>query len=760
MKRKGVSLFSPMLAAVLLPMIGVALVFNFQYVSTLRSSLKQEEALNAAQVMRITHEVIEAETSQVQMLGSVLGGLPELGLAMELSAAAGRPTTQLSGLMEQLLGSGDVDRLVAVDHRGRILQQVSRLAPLPESQLPWGLDQAIDGRPMLTVNTANDDLTIDALVPIRGHDGLSGVIIIARLVDDTFANHIQELIGWDLAICTPDQVFASSLPPDRRALIRPDLIERTFYEKKRQTDDDPRAHRTAYYELISLVDEPFGLVLVADSSASAALLARKQKETLGTAFLALLAGLLIAVSVSLWLVRPLRSLKRQFYAVAQELAGASLAADNHNEIAALVQSFGQMEAALRRNQRERQLAQDALEQARDSAEQANRAKSEFLSTMSHEIRTPMTAILGFTDLLGNPGLTEPDRDDYIRIIRNNGNHLLAIINDILDLSKVEAGQMELESIAFSPLAVAEEVVSLIGVQAAEKGIRLVAVPEFPLPAQIVSDSLRVRQVLVNLVGNAVKFTEHGEVLIVINLPDPARTDLIRFVVSDTGAGIDPQRMEHLFQAFCQGDASNSRRFGGTGLGLTISRSLARMLGGDIVAESSPGRGTRMEFTVATGLAPGAPLLDSWDGTRETADADQAAPGLGDLAGRRILLAEDNKFNQRLALLVLRGAGLAVTSVANGLEAVTAVADAAQAGDPFDLVLMDMMMPEMDGLQATRVLRSRGFDLPIVALTANAMEQDRKRCLAAGCDGFTTKPFRKAELLAAIAEQLGGMTAKV
>jgi signal transduction histidine kinase/ActR/RegA family two-component response regulator len=587
-----------------------------------------------------------------------------------------------------------------------------------------------------------------------------GAVLLSQPVDDAFAGKVSNLIGWDLAICTPREILASSLDQSQRAVLRADLMDAVFYDKERQVDIRPDDHLTIYYELVKLVDEPFSLVLLADGNRTARMLAAKQNEAVRTAMVILLAGLGVSVLFSFWLVRPLRLLRRRFCAAARELAGAELAADHPNEITALVRSFGQMETALRAYRQERTEVEIALQEAKEEADQASRAKSEFLSTMSHEIRTPMTAILGFTELMKDPALGDEDRQDYIRIIRNNGNHLLSIINDILDLSKVEAGQMELEQSRFSPLAVAEEVISLLGVQAAEKGIELRLTPAFPLPEHIVSDSVRVKQMLVNLVGNALKFTDDGSVTVGLSLVEVARPDLIRFTVTDTGMGMTPEQQEHLFQAFCQGDASISRRFGGTGLGLTISRSLARMLGGEITVASEPGRGTRMEVTIATGLPADAALLDSWD-DRRTENTPELEPlDLRQLKGLRILLAEDNKFNQRLAKLVLQEAGLAVTGVENGRQAVAAVAAASAEGQPFVLVLMDMMMPEMDGLQATRELRRSGYDLPIIALTANAMDEDRQRCLAAGCDGFTTKPFRKVELLQAILDQMHRVSSPV
>ncbi|MHC5024915.1 MAG: CHASE domain-containing protein, partial [Planctomycetota bacterium] len=377
-----------------------------------------------------------------------------------------------------------------------------------------------------------------------------------------------------------------------------------------------------------------------------------------------------------------------------------------------------------------QLANEQLAVAMRSAEAANRSKSEFLANMSHEIRTPMTAILGYADLLLAPGQADAEQaENAVRTIRRNGEHLLAIINDILDLSKIECGKMQVEEMSVAPWQLVREVAALMRVRAEGKGLSLNVECGFPMPRTIRTDPVRLRQILVNLVGNAVKFTETGGVRILVHVDPPeAPEPRLRLDVLDTGIGLTDEQQSRLFQSFSQADSSTTRRFGGSGLGLTISRRLAQILGGDITVESMSGGGSRFVVSVCTGSLDGVEMLDSEEeavNTLETGDAtDPSAPAPAaaaaadaPLAGR-VLLAEDGPDNQRLIGVFLRRAGLDVDIATNGQEAVEQAVAALERNAPYDLILMDMQMPVMDGYTATRTLRSSGYTLPIVALTAH------------------------------------------
>ncbi len=408
-----------------------------------------------------------------------------------------------------------------------------------------------------------------------------------------------------------------------------------------------------------------------------------------------------------------------------------------------------------------------LREARDAADNANQAKSAFLANMSHEIRTPMTAILGYADLLAeewewNRGLSPDQRVEYIRTIKRNGQHLLSIINDILDLSKIESGKMTVEHIDTRPVSVIHDVISLMEVTAKAKGLGLRVVYDTPVPAKIASDPLRLRQVLVNLVGNALKFTEVGGATIRVSLEgSDAANGLLKMEVQDTGIGMTPEQVSRLFGAFEQADVSTTRKFGGTGLGLRISRRLAQMMGGDIQVKSDQGRGSSFTLVIGVGPVEGMEMVTP-ESAPEPITSEKPAPARAfleatALAGVHVLLAEDGPDNQRLIAFHLRKAGAEVDVAENGeiavrsLTADRTVTGPLHASPHYDLVLMDMQMPVMDGYTATRTLRERGWARPIIALTARAMDGDSDECIKAGCDAYATKPIDRNTLIGLCAE---------
>jgi PAS domain S-box-containing protein len=408
-----------------------------------------------------------------------------------------------------------------------------------------------------------------------------------------------------------------------------------------------------------------------------------------------------------------------------------------------------------------------LEESRRAAEAANRSKSEFLANMSHEIRTPMTAILGYADLLLSQdgiGSAPEDCRDAIATIKRNGEHLLGLINCILDLSKVESGKLEIHPVRCSPFALLSEVASLMRVRAAEKSIALEVEAIGLLPETVLTDPLRLRQILVNLVGNAIKFTDHGNVRLGVRLLGQGGLQRLQFDVTDTGIGMNEEQITRLFRPFSQVDSSAARKFGGTGLGLAISKRLVEALGGTIDVHSTPGKGSTFRVIIDPGPMNGIALVRQTEPTPGMASVPTAAiAGDTTVLHARVLLAEDGPDNQRLICFLLRKAGAEVTTVENGQLATESALAQSAAGLPFDVILMDMQMPVMDGYEATRTLRSRGYAGPIIALTAHAMVEDRQKCLDAGCDDYAIKPIVRQELLATVAHwadrgQTGGSSA--
>jgi signal transduction histidine kinase/CheY-like chemotaxis protein/HPt (histidine-containing phosphotransfer) domain-containing protein len=385
-----------------------------------------------------------------------------------------------------------------------------------------------------------------------------------------------------------------------------------------------------------------------------------------------------------------------------------------------------------------------------AAEQANRVKTEFLANMSHEIRTPMTAIQGYADLMLDPSLGAQERLEYAVTIRRNSEHLLRLLNDILDLSKMEAGKMTIESARCSPAQIVVDVASLIRVRAKEKSLAFGVVFATPVPATITSDPTRLRQILMNLAGNAIKFTQTGSVRIFVRCEgEGGPAPRITFEVADTGIGLSREQMEALFRPFTQADSSTTRRFGGTGLGLSICKRLANVLGGDITVESLVGRGSSFTLSLPTGALAGVPMITGLqEGGRESVLPLSTVARAPDLSAR-VLLAEDGHDNQVLIATHLRRAGVIVEVVENGRSAVDRAMEALADGEAFDLIYMDMQMPVLDGYAATAELRNQGYTGAIVALTAHAMEGDREACIAAGCDEYLTKPIDRARLVGTV-----------
>jgi signal transduction histidine kinase/FixJ family two-component response regulator len=387
----------------------------------------------------------------------------------------------------------------------------------------------------------------------------------------------------------------------------------------------------------------------------------------------------------------------------------------------------------------------ALAQANQALDAASKAKSEFLANMSHELRTPMTAVLGYAELLLDHDLTAEARIDHVFTIRRNGEHLLAVINDILDLSKIEAGRMTVERIPCSPSQLVSDVVSLLHVRAASKGITVQVRYQTPIPELIRTDPTRLRQLLLNLLGNAIKFTERGSVQLLVRC-DAAR-EQIAFEVADTGIGLSAEHLERLFQPFTQADTSTTRVFGGTGLGLAICHRLAGMLGGDIQVTSVLGRGSSFVLTLGTGPLGDVRMIE---GPSAPAPATKRAPPPPVRLHGSVLLAEDSRANQVLLATFLRKAGAEVTIAENGRIAVDEALARQSAGHGFDVILMDMQMPVLDGYSATTTLRQAGYRRPVVALTAHAMGGDQEKCLSAGCDDYLTKPVERGALIAKVA----------
>lgn len=434
------------------------------------------------------------------------------------------------------------------------------------------------------------------------------------------------------------------------------------------------------------------------------------------------------------------TLERSFYKMLHDVHEANSELENRVD---------DRTSQLRMEIAERKKIEADLIRARDSAEEANRSKSRFLANMSHEIRTPLNAILGFSELLKKGVVsTDEERTSFLTTIISSGKHLLELINGILDLSKIEAGQMELERRRFSPDHIIADALSVMHVKAAEKGLELTYQWSTGVPETIENDEARMRQALINLIGNAIKFTDKGGVHVSGRLIVERMPAMLEISVRDTGIGIPQDKLETIFEPFVQADASVTRRFGGTGLGLAITRKIARLLGGDLHVSSQVGAGSQFTISLTTGLLNGVPIRPE---PIAKIDTQQQVDEMSrtDLSGIRVLLVEDVAANRKLIQIILRRTGAQVVEAENGQRGF----EAAMA-ERFDVILMDMQMPVLDGYQATRKLREHGCNVPIVALTANAMKGDDSACFEAGCNGYLAKPIDTNEVLKCLRETVG------
>jgi ammonium transporter, Amt family len=406
---------------------------------------------------------------------------------------------------------------------------------------------------------------------------------------------------------------------------------------------------------------------------------------------------------------------------------------------------------------DRKHAEEELRSAKEMAEAATVAKTEFLTNVSHEIRTPMTAILGFAEMLLE-SLERPEDVVAANTIKRNGEYLLNIINDILDLSKIESGHFVTELVKCSPRELIDDVIAMMKVRADAKGLPILLEYDGLIPQTVRTDPVRVRQILINLIGNAVKFTEEGHIQIKVEfIEGDQKQPLLQCKIIDTGIGMTEYQINRLFEPFNQADTATSRKYMGTGLGLALGKRLAGMLGGDITFSSAQGHGSTFIFTMNTGPLDGVRMMQIGNMFEDlSASTEDFAPSPTPQFSGRILLAEDGLDNQRLLALILRKAGLQVHIANNGKEALEKVTaemnknlGEGALNPPFDIILMDMQMPEVDGYEATWRLREMGYAAPIIALTAHAMDYDREKCLGAGCDEYLTKPIDRESLFSVI-----------
>ncbi|QDT94381.1 Autoinducer 2 sensor kinase/phosphatase LuxQ [Gimesia algae] len=469
----------------------------------------------------------------------------------------------------------------------------------------------------------------------------------------------------------------------------------------------------------------------ADSSIQSAKLVIGILACLGTFF-----GLLLVWMISRGIVSPILQLSQSAELIASGNVDHRISIDSQDEIGKLAEAFNRMV--------------EDLVIAQQDAEKASQIKSSFLANMSHEIRTPMTAILGFAEIMRQHN-DDPEMNRHIDTIKKNGEYLLELINDILDVSKIEADKLEVEAIHCSLIELLDDVKTLMEIRAIDRGLDLTVLIDGSIPRWIQSDPVRIRQILINLLSNAIKFTRQGQVQLIV-AASSIDTDepVIQFDVIDSGIGMTGEQISRLFKPFMQADSSTTRQYGGTGLGLTICKRLTHILGGEISVKSEYGNGTTFSVTVKTGRCQEKELVDQRTFETECKSTlNQTTESNFAEMNYNILLAEDGIDNQKLISYLLKKSGNTVTIAENGLIAIKKALDALEASSPYDAILMDMQMPELDGFAATKQLRSQGYLYPVIALTAHTMSGAREECLAAGCDSYATKPIQRDQFFATL-----------